>query len=236
MVNPQDISAPLAPLAACLQAYRQGWFPMARSAGDSRALWCRPQRRGLLPLDDRFHLPRRLARLINRDLFTLSVDHAFPRVLAECAKVTPTRPDTWINNEVKDLFIGLAGAGYAHSLEVWQDKTLVGGLYGLHLGGVFFAESMFSRRSSASSVALVALVALCRHQGFALLDTQFVNDHLAQFGAFELADVIFSRQLRRAVVLPVTFAGPDLSDTLKTFIRNHVNAPRRQNPARTPTR
>ena len=165
-----------------LRAYRHGLFPMAETRRGERLYWLDPERRGIMPLD-RFHLPRRLARTVLSDAFTVTVDRDFAGTIAGCAHPAPGRDDTWINPQIERLFGELHHLGHAHSVETRQDGHLVGGLYGVAIGGVFFGESMFSAARDASKVALVHLVARLRLGGFRLLDTQFVTAHLSQFGA-----------------------------------------------------
>src|SRR5580692_8553057 len=168
-----------------LRAYRHGLFPMAETRRGERLYWLDPERRGVLPLD-RFHLPRRLARTVLSDTFDVTVDQDFAATIAGCAQSAPGRDDTWINPQIERLFSELHQLGHAHSVETRQHGHLVGGLYGVAIGGVFFGESMFSMARDASKVALVHLVARLRLGGFQLLDTQFVTAHLAQFGAVEI--------------------------------------------------
>lgn len=169
-----------------LRAYASGVFPMAEDRDDPTLYWIDPQDRGILPLDD-FHVPRRLARTVRQDVFRVTAGRAFGRVIESCAAPARGRETTWINDEIIDLFSGLAALGHAHSIEVWDtDGSLVGGLYGVSLGAAFFGESMFSRVTDASKVGLVHLVARLRAGAFDLLDTQFVTDHLATFGAIEI--------------------------------------------------
>jgi leucyl/phenylalanyl-tRNA--protein transferase len=181
-----------------LKAYRAGIFPMAESADDPELFWVDPERRGILPLDG-FHLPRRLARLVRQDRFDIRVDSDFPGTLAACAEATEKRPNTWINAEITQLYAALHALDAAHSVECWQDDALVGGLYGVSIGGAFFGESMFSRVADASKVALVHLVALMRVGGYRLLDLQWVTPHLAQFGAVEVARAQYHRLLAEAL-------------------------------------
>ena len=169
-----------------LQAYAAGIFPMAESAEDPELYWVDPTRRGVLPLDA-FHVPRRLRRTLRHAPFEIRCDSAFEAVLRGCAEPAPERPQTWINERIVELYVELARRGAAHSVETWHAGELVGGLYGVQLGAAFFGESMFSRVTDASKVALVHLVARLRHGGFRLLDTQFVTDHLRQFGATEIS-------------------------------------------------
>ncbi len=184
-----------------LRAYRAGLFPMAETRRGNRLYWLDPEQRGVLPLDS-FHLPRRLLRTLLSDSFTVTTDTDFPAVIAGCAAAAPGREDTWINSEIERLFLDLYRLGHAHSVETWQGGALVGGLYGVVLGGVFFGESMFSRVRDASKLALVHLVARLRLTGFVLLDTQFVTTHLAQFGAIEVPRDVYRAKLAEAVEVP----------------------------------
>jgi len=168
-----------------LRAYAQGMFPMAERRGDPALYWVSPEQRGIIPLDD-FHVPQRLARTVRSGKFTVTADRAFTEVMMNCAAPAPEREESWINDEILRLYIGLHAGGHAHSVECWQHGELVGGLYGVRLGAAFFGESMFSRRTDASKVALVHLVDALRRGGFALLDTQFITAHLARFGAVEV--------------------------------------------------
>jgi leucyl/phenylalanyl-tRNA--protein transferase len=197
-----------APLTAdqMLRAYALGVFPMARHHDDPRLYWVDPEKRGILPLD-RFHLPRSLKKVLRHGTFTFRVDSAFAEVMALCAESTARRPETWINGEIVRLFNELHQAGMAHSVESWQGDRLVGGLYGLSLGAAFFGESMFSRATDASKVALAYLVALLKKGGYSLLDTQFVTDHLAQFGTVEIPRRDYLRLLARALEKPTNFQG-----------------------------
>ena len=184
-----------------LRAYRAGLFPMAETRRGDRLYWLDPEQRGVLPLDD-FHLPRRLLRTVLAGVYDVTVDRNFAGVIAGCAAAAPGREDTWINTEIERLFNELHRLGYAHSVETRQDGRLVGGLYGVALGGVFFGESMFSRARDASKVALVHLVARLRLGGFRLLDAQFVTSHLAQFGAVEIPREDYKHFLARGVEAP----------------------------------
>ena len=164
-----------------LRAYACGVFPMADDADDDELFWVEPEWRGVLPLDG-FHVPRSLARTIRRGTFDVRFDTAFDAVLDGCAGGGPTRPKTWINAPIRRLYGELFALGHCHTVETWRGDELVGGLYGVTLGRAFFGESMFSRATDASKVALVALVERLRERGFVLLDTQFVTEHLARFG------------------------------------------------------
>ncbi|HET9146798.1 MAG TPA: leucyl/phenylalanyl-tRNA--protein transferase [Acetobacteraceae bacterium] len=168
-----------------LGAYRLGLFPMAQTRASRTLHFLDPDSRGVLPLEG-FHLPRRLARTLRSGAFTVTSDRDFRGVIAGCAEAREDRPETWINAEIEQLFCELHDMGYAHSIETWQGGALVGGLYGLALGGAYFGESMFSRARDASKLALVHLVMRLRRGGFSLLDTQFLTPHLARFGTVEV--------------------------------------------------
>ena len=168
-----------------LRAYAVGLFPMAEHHNDATLYWIDPEKRGMLPLE-RFRIPRRLRRTVRKNLFQVKCDTAFEDVIRYCAEPANDRKDTWINDEIIKLYVDLFEMGRAHSVETWLDGKLVGGLYGVTLGSAFFGESMFSRVTDASKVALVHLVARLKLGQFTLLDTQFVTNHLHQFGAVEI--------------------------------------------------
>lgn len=169
-----------------LQAYSQGLFPMADRASDTEVHWVCPEKRGQLSIGG-MHVSRSLKRLVRRFPFEIRVDHDFAGVMKACAAETADRSETWINGPIYDVFCELHEMGYAHSVECWRGDELVGGLYGLAIGQVFCGESMFSRESNASKIALVHLAARLHAGGFQILDTQFVNDHLTQFGVYEVS-------------------------------------------------
>ncbi len=181
-----------------LEAYAAGIFPMAEAADDPELFWVDPNRRGIIPLDA-FHVPRRLGRVLRRGAYAVRIDTAFGAVMRGCAEASETRPSTWINDEIIRLYSALFARGNAHSIECWHGEELAGGLYGVSLGAVFFGESMFSRLTDASKVALVHLVACLRQGGYRLLDTQFVTPHLAQFGAIEISRARYHRLLAEAL-------------------------------------
>jgi leucyl/phenylalanyl-tRNA--protein transferase len=183
-----------------LRAYAAGIFPMAETADDPDVFWVDPEQRGILPLNG-FHLPRRLARTLRQEVFDVRCDAAFEAVVRGCAEPTPERPKTWINEEIVRLYAALHRLGFAHSVETWRGGELVGGLYGVALGAAFFGESMYSRVTDASKVALAQLVARLRLGGFRLLDTQFVTEHLQQFGAVEISRAQYHRRLTAAIQL-----------------------------------
>lgn len=165
-----------------LSAYANGLFPMAENARSDELFWIDPPERCIIPLD-RFHVPRRLARTVRQDKYSITINRCFEDVIRACAAKQPNRPKTWINQPIITLYSALYQRGHAHSVETWEDGKLVGGLYGVSLGNAFFGESMFSTARDASKVALVHLVARLRRNGFTLLDAQFENAHLDQFNA-----------------------------------------------------
>src|SRR6185436_9373450 len=181
-----------------LRAYACGIFPMAENAEDPTLFWVEPEMRGVIPLDG-LRISSRLARTVRSDAFTVTVDRAFPAVIAGCAAPQVGREDTWINKRIRDLYTGLYHLGHCHSVEVWQGDELVGGLYGVSLGRAFFGESMFHTARDASKVALVHLVARLLHGGFELLDTQYVTDHLKSFGAVEISRRRYTALLDKAL-------------------------------------
>ena len=180
--------------ALLLRAYEAGVFPMAESSDSDKVFWVDPRRRGVLPLDG-FHLSRSLRKCLRKQDYEVSIDRAFEAVLAGCAD----RDETWINPEISALYFGLYRLGHAHSVEVWRDQVLIGGLYGVHIGGAFFGESMFSAAPNGSKIALAHLVARLRHGGFTLLDTQFTTPHLEGLGAIEVSRAEYRRWLDDAL-------------------------------------
>jgi leucyl/phenylalanyl-tRNA--protein transferase len=197
MASRDDIVIEITP-QVLLKAYACGIFPMAESADDPALYWIEPQQRGILPLD-RLHIPRRLARTIRQGTFEIRVDSEFDGIISGCAASRPGRRTTWINPKIRALYRDLYDSGYCHTVEAWQGGRLVGGLYGVALNGAFFGESMFSSVRDASKVALTYLCARLIHGGFSLLDTQFVTDHLTQFGAIEVDRREFHVRLERAL-------------------------------------
>jgi leucyl/phenylalanyl-tRNA--protein transferase len=187
-----------------LKAYAAGIFPMAEDAEDPSLFWVEPRERGIIPLDG-FRLAKRLARTVRSDLFEIRSDTDFDGVIAGCAAPAADRSKTWINGRIRNLYGELFDLGYCHTLEVYRENRLVGGLYGVTLGAAFFGESMFHTERDASKVALVHLVARLRRGGYTLLDTQFVTDHLAQFGAYEVARREYKKMLRGAVEQPAVW-------------------------------
>lgn len=184
-----------------LRAYSLGWFPMG-TGRRGRIEWFSPDPRGILPLDT-FHAPARLARVVRQARFQVRVDTAFETVMRACA----TRDETWITDDIVNSYVALHRVGFAHSVETWQDGELVGGLYGVAIGGAFFGESMFHTVTDASKVALVSLVERLKARGFTLLDTQWLTPHLAQFGGVEIRRDDYLERLAAALPLACSFDG-----------------------------
>ncbi len=188
---------PLTP-ALLLTAYRRGVFPMADPDEGGAVYWYAPDPRGVLPLGG-FRVPKNLAKLVRQRRFEVTTDRSFEAVMRACAAPAEGRETTWISDEIVAAYVALHRRGAAHSVECWDDGRLVGGLYGVALGGAFFGESMFHRARDASKVALVHLVERLRRGGFRLLDVQFVTDHLARFGAVEVPRAEYERRLAEAL-------------------------------------
>ncbi len=190
-----------------LRAYAAGIFPMAESRDTPDLFWVDPRQRGVLPLDG-FHISRSLARRIKQARYRVSIDADFDAVVDACAD----RSETWINAEIRALYTALHLSGHANSLEVWdQDGTLMGGVYGVALGGAFFGESMFSRRTDGSKLALAHLVAHLRRCGFVLFDTQFITAHLTRLGAIEISRDRYRNELALALQVPADIHAQDLA-------------------------
>jgi leucyl/phenylalanyl-tRNA--protein transferase len=187
-----------------LQAYEVGFFPMAENAEDASVFWVNPPMRGVIPLDA-FHVPRRLARTVRQNVYEVRIDSDFEGVIDGCSASAPGRSSTWINADIRRLYGALFERGVCHTVETWKDGDLVGGLYGVAIGGAFFGESMFSRARDASKVALVHLVGRLKAGGFTLLDTQFITEHLRQFSATEIAADVYREALREAVTVEADF-------------------------------
>lgn len=189
-----------------LIAYASGYFPMADSRDAQELYWYAPDERGILPLD-RFHIPRSLKKFMRSHPYEITFDRAFPNVIRACAESkSEKRKETWINDQIISLYCQLAQRGNAHSAECWHEGELVGGLYGVSLGGAFFGESMFSRKDNASKVALVHLVERLRERNYLLLDTQYINDHLLQFGAVTVTKTHYMKLLDDALKIATHFA------------------------------
>ena len=188
-----------------MQGYATGIFPMAEHRDDPEIFWVDPRRRGVMPLRG-FHLSRSLRRAMRRTDFEVGVNRDFSGVVDGCAD----RVDTWINDEIRSLYIQLHNNQQAHSVEIWENNTLVGGVYGVTLGAAFFGESMFSRRSNASKMALACLIDRLIDGGFMLFDTQFLTDHLASLGGVEISRAAYQKALQTASTRPASFLNPPL--------------------------
>ena len=186
------------PTDLLLKAYASGVFPMAESASDPEVFWVRPETRGIIPLGD-FHTPRSLRKTIRKNRFDIRFDFDFEATIDACAEKREDRASTWINAPIREAYVQLYQMGHCHSVEAWRDGRLVGGLYGLALGRVFFGESMFSRETDASKVCLVALVERLNERGFELLDTQFTTEHLKHFGAIDMPRARYEKILAQAL-------------------------------------
>jgi leucyl/phenylalanyl-tRNA---protein transferase len=206
------MSSPLTP-ELLVRAYAAGVFPMAESANSGGVFWVDPKRRGVFPLD-KFHISHSLAKAVRKNAFEIRINSDFDGVMQHCAEQTQVRSETWINSDILESYSLLHAAGFAHSVECWQDGEMVGGLYGVSLKGAFFGESMFSRTTDASKIALVHLVARLRVGGFALLDTQFITPHLARLGAIEITHKVYHKLLKTALVADADFSRIDSYGTL----------------------
>lgn len=187
-----------------LQAYAVGIFPMAETAEDNALYWVEPEERGVIPLRG-LRISRSLRKQVRRQIFKIRIDSAFADVIEACAAKTKTRKLTWINTRIRTLYNQLHNMGHCHSVECWRDGKLVGGLYGVKIGAAFFGESMFSRETDASKVALVHLVARLNAGGFQLLDAQFMNPHLKTLGAIVMSKADYKELLPSAIVVPADF-------------------------------
>ncbi len=202
-----------------LRAYAIGVFPMAEDRDDPDLFWIDPRMRGVIPLNG-FHVPRRLARTIRQGRFVVTFNEAFEDVMEGCAETSNRRPRTWINDKILTLYASLFRMGHAHSVEVWFEGALVGGLYGVTLGSAYFGESMFSRERDASKVGLVHLVARLTRGGFTLLDSQFVTRHLENFGAIELPRAEYRTLLAEAIAGDADFHRDYYENEIEEFMRS----------------
>ena len=201
-----------------------GIFPMAENRKDEKIIFIDPEYRALIPIN-KFKTSKSLIRLAKKRPFKITMNKAFSDVITSCAIIN--RTETWINREIENLFISLNKMKYAHSVECWQNNQLVGGIYGIALGGVFFAESMFSNVSNGSKIALINLVARLWESGFKILDVQFLNDHLKQFGAYEITKTKFKQDLEKAIQLEIDFyslpsSDEDFFNCLSTFLQVRI--------------
>ena len=188
-----------------LEAYSLGVFPMADARDDPDTYWVEPKLRGIIPLDT-FNIPKSLKKFMMHCNYTVTFNHSFPKVIEACAQSPRSEGSgTWINKDIENAFNTLHEKGYAHSIEVWEGTNLIGGLYGLSQGGCFNGESMFSKKENASKIALVYLVKHLKKRGYILLDTQFINNHLKQFGCIEIPQYEYVMKLKKALHLHVAF-------------------------------
>ena len=202
-----------------------GYFPMAESRKNKDLVFIDPEYRALMPIKS-FHVSKSLSRLVKKKPFTITMNQAFHQVIRNCA--TMNREETWINHEIEKLFITLNEMRYAHSVECWDNQKLIGGIYGLAIGGIFFAESMFSCIPNGSKVALLNLVARLWKTGFKILDVQFLNSHLLQFGAYEIENIIFKRKLKEVINIENKFysstsTDDDFFETVLTFLQARID-------------
>lgn len=187
-----------------INCYRTGIFPMSDARDDDYLFLVDPPMRGVLPLDD-FHVSSRLARTVRQDAYTVRIDTAFTQIIELCAEEAQNRTSTWISHSIQALYQALFARGLAHSVEVWEGETLLGGLYGVSIGGAFFGESMVSRARDVSKIAFVHLVARLKVGGFTLLDCQFQTEHLRQFGVVEMPKAEYLEKLAAAIDLKTDF-------------------------------
>lgn len=212
-----------------IKAYALGVFPMADAHDSDDIRFYDPEVRALIPLDGTvgtgIHIPRRLRRTVRKTPFNVTIDRDFPAVIKGCAELADDRTDTWINKDIQALYIALHKMGFAHSIEVWDDKRLVGGLYGVALRAAFFGESMFSRATDASKIALVHLMARLKTGGFQILDAQFTNPHLVQFGITEISRDAFQDKLAQAMASSADLRLGTASDELTIGFLDSLSKP-----------
>lgn len=201
-----------------LQAYTNGLFPMAESASDPQIFWIEPKQRGIIPLAE-FHTPRRLIRTIRTQPFDIRIDHDFEAVISYCAAPIAGRRKTWINQPIRDLYTALFEMGHCHTVEAYREGKLVGGLYGIALKSVFFGESMFHKEKNASKITLIYLASRLREAGFTLLDTQFISQHLTQFGAVEIDKKTYRKKLEAALKIDADFNRPALHPSVESVLQ-----------------
>ena len=202
-----------------LKAYALGYFPMAESRDAPHVMWVLPEIRGVLRLENA-RAPKRLLRTLKQEVFDVKTDVAFLDVMRACAAATPGRAETWINDQILEVYAELHFRGVAHSVECYQDGALVGGLYGVAVGGVFCGESMFSRADNASKIAMLHLISRLKQGGFSLLDTQFHTGHLAQFGVEEMADADYRQILSAALTCSAKFYSPSIESSTGAVVQS----------------
>ena len=201
-----------------LRAYSVGVFPMAEDRDDPELVWVDPRMRGIIPMRH-FHVPKRLRRTVRNGAFEVTFNKDFAGVIESCAEETNDRPRTWINDRIVDLYTSLHFKGHGHSVECWRDGVLMGGLYGISLRGVFFGESMFSRETDASKIALVHLATRLSVGGFAFIDTQFITKHLSRFGAIEVPRNEYRGMLAAALKFDADFNVAFRNEDLEAILR-----------------
>ncbi len=208
---PRDSSSSI-PTDDLLKAYTLGYFPMARARDDINVVWVLPDERGIIPIGA-MHVPKKLARFLRTEPFEIRINTAFAEVISACAEATKARPDTWINDAIIEAYSELHFQGHAHTVECWREEKLVGGLYGVVLGAAFCGESMFSRETGASKIAMLHLMARLKLGGFQFIDAQFFNDHLTQFGLVGMNDADYQILLNEALDADANFfAAPNQLD------------------------
>ena len=186
------------PINSVIEAYKQGMFPMAETYSSKEIYWIEPKKRGVF-LFNNIKIPKKFKKFLKKNNFQIAIDNNFEQVINNCAKLTDSRKDTWINDTIKKIYIEMYNTGIAHSVECYLNKELVGGLYGIKIGRIFFGESMFSLVSNASKVTLIHLLERLKVGGFKILDTQFINEHLKQFGAIEVSNKEFKNIIEKNV-------------------------------------
>ena len=186
------------PIKSVIEAYKQGMFPMAETSSSKEIYWIEPKKRGVF-LFNNIKIPKKFKRFLKKNNFQIAIDNNFEQVINNCAKLNSSRKDTWINSTIKKIYIEMHNTGLAHSVECYLNKELVGGLYGIKIGRIFFGESMFSFVSNASKVTLVHLLERLKIGGFKILDTQFINEHLKQFGAIEVSNKEFKNIIEKNI-------------------------------------
>jgi leucyl/phenylalanyl-tRNA--protein transferase len=186
------------PINSVIEAYKQGMFPMAETCSSKEIYWIEPKKRGIFNLN-KIKIPKKFKRILKNNKFQIAIDNNFEQVIENCAKLTDSRKDTWINDTIKKIYIEMYNIGLAHSVECYLNQELVGGLYGIKIGRIFFGESMFSFVSNASKITLVHLLERLKIGGFKILDTQFINEHLKQFGAIEVSNKEFKNIIEKNI-------------------------------------
>lgn len=186
------------PINSVIEAYKQGMFPMAETYSSKEIYWIEPKKRGVF-LFNNIKIPKKFKKFLKKNNFQIAIDNNFEQVINNCAKLNSSRKDTWINSTIKKIYIEMHNNGLAHSVECYLNKELVGGLYGIKIGRIFFGESMFSFVSNASKVTLVHLLERLKIGGFKILDTQFINEHLKQFGAIEVSNKEFKSIIEKNI-------------------------------------